>query len=94
MARPGFVLDVDDRTPPVLVASDDTFRLERLPAGARVVYPADSLPAVHAADAIAGALDAPVGSDPLTDLALLRIHVPSPAGRSLRRPADETDSHQ
>jgi hypothetical protein len=67
MARPGFVLDVDDRTPPVLVASDDTFRLERLPAGARVVYPADSLPAVHAADAIAGVLDAPVGSDPLSE---------------------------
>ncbi len=66
MARPGFVLDVDDRTPPVLVASGDTFRLERLPAGARVVYPADSLPAVHAADAIAAALDNPVGSDPLS----------------------------
>ena len=66
MARPGFVLDVDDRTPPVLVASGDTFRLERLPVGARVVYPADSLPAVHAAEAIAAALDAPTGSDPLT----------------------------
>jgi hypothetical protein len=65
MARPGFVLDVDDRTPPVLVASGDTFRLERLPVGARVVYPADSLPAVHVADAIAAALDTPVGSDPL-----------------------------
>ena len=65
MARPGFVLDVDDRTPPVLVASGDTFRLERLPVGARVVYPADSLPAVHVADAIAEALDTPVGSDPL-----------------------------
>lgn len=66
MARPGFVLDVDDRTPPVLVASGDTFRLERLPVGARVVYPADSLPAVHAAEAIAAALDQPVGSDPLS----------------------------
>ena len=66
MARPGFVLDVDDRTPPVLVASGDTFRLERLPVGARVVYPADSLPAVHAADAIAAALDTPLGSDPLS----------------------------
>ena len=66
MARPGFVLDVDDRTPPVLVASGDTFRLERLPVGARVVYPADSLPAVHAAEAIAAALDQPQGSDPLS----------------------------
>jgi hypothetical protein len=66
MARPGFVLDADDRTPPVLVASGDTFRLERLPVGARVVYPADSLPTVHAAEAIAAALDRPVDSDPLS----------------------------
>jgi hypothetical protein len=66
MARPGFVLDADDRTPPVLVASGDTFRLERLPVGARVVYPADSLPAVHTAEAIAAALDDPQGSEPLS----------------------------
>ena len=66
MVRPGFVLDVDDRTPPVLVASGDTFRLERLPVGARVVYPADSLPSVHTGDAIAAALDHPTGSDPLS----------------------------
>ena len=65
MVRPGFVLDVDDRTPPVLVASGDTFRLERLPVGARVVYPADSLPSVHPGEAIAAALDHPTGSDPL-----------------------------
>lgn len=66
MARPGFVLDVDDRTPPVLVASGDTFRLERLPVGARVVYPADSRPPVHTGEAIATALDAPLDSDPLS----------------------------
>ncbi|MDN5762509.1 MAG: nickel-dependent lactate racemase [Microlunatus sp.] len=66
MARPGFVLDVDDRTPPLLVASGDTYRLERLPIGSRVVYPADSLPPIHPADAIQAALDTPVGSDPLT----------------------------
>ncbi len=65
MVRPGFVLDVDDRTPPVLVAAGDTFRLERLPVGARVVYPADSLPPVHAGEAIAAALDQPTGADPL-----------------------------
>jgi hypothetical protein len=66
MVRPGFVLDVDDRTPPVLVASGDTNRLERLPVGSRVVYPADSLPSVHAGEAIAAALDHPTGSDPLS----------------------------
>ena len=29
MARPGFVLEVDDRTPPLLVPDGDRFRLER-----------------------------------------------------------------
>ena len=46
MARPGFVLDVDERTPPLRGASGDTFRLERFPLGTRVVYPADSCPAL------------------------------------------------
>ena len=44
MARPGFVLEVDDRTPPVVVPDGDGFRMERFPLGTRVVYPADSLP--------------------------------------------------
>ena len=42
MARPGFVLDVDERTPPLVVPSGDGFRLERFPLGTQVVYPADS----------------------------------------------------
>ena len=71
MARPGFVLEVDDRTPPLVVPAGDAFRLERFPLGTRVVYPAESLPAVEdVSEAIASALDSPVGSEPLA--ALLR----------------------
>ena len=46
MARPGFVLEVDERTPPLLVHSGESFRLQELPLGARVVYPPESLPVV------------------------------------------------
>ena len=66
MARPGFVLEVDDRTPPLVVHAGDGFRLERFPLGTRVVYPADSLPPVaDLREAIDAALDAPLDSDPL-----------------------------
>jgi hypothetical protein len=37
MARPGFVLTVDDRTPPLVVHKGDGFRLERFPLGTQVV---------------------------------------------------------
>ena len=33
MPRPGFVLDVDRSTPPILTWHGEGFRLERLPAG-------------------------------------------------------------
>lgn len=39
MSRPGFVLDVDRSTPPILFWHGEGFRLERLPVGSRVVYP-------------------------------------------------------
>ena len=44
MPRPGFVLEVDERTPPLLVHQGEGFRLQRFPLGSRVVYPPDSLP--------------------------------------------------
>ena len=44
MARPGFVLEVDERTPPLLVHEGEGFRLQKFPLGARVIYPPDSLP--------------------------------------------------
>ena len=46
MARAGFVLEVDDRTPPQLVPDGDRFRLEKFPLGTRVIYPVESLPRV------------------------------------------------
>jgi nickel-dependent lactate racemase len=69
MSRPGFVLDVDQRTPPLLVHSGESFRLQEFPLGTRVVYPAESLPAVPDLDeAIEDALLHPVDSEPLPAL--------------------------
>ena len=47
MPRPGFVLDVDERTPPLLVHEGERFRMQRFPVGTRVVYPPDSLPGIR-----------------------------------------------
>ncbi|MPZ61989.1 MAG: DUF2088 domain-containing protein [Propionibacteriales bacterium] len=69
MSRPGFVLQVDDRTPPLVVHEGEGFRLERFPIGTRVVYPPESLPAVRDVDAtIRHALLNPEGSEPLSEL--------------------------
>lgn len=69
MSRPGFVLEVDERTPPLLFHHGEGFRLERLPLGARVVYPPEPLPAIRDVDgAIRHALDHPVGREPLSAL--------------------------
>ena len=46
MGRSGFVLNVDDRTPPLIVPSGDGFD-SRLPLGSKVIYPAESLDAVR-----------------------------------------------
>ena len=42
--RPGFVLEVDRSTPPTLFMHGEGFKLERLPVGSRIVYPAEALP--------------------------------------------------
>ena len=69
MARPGFVLEVDERTPPLLFHHGEGFRLEKLPLGSRVVYPPEPLPPVRDVDAtIAHALANPRGRDPLREL--------------------------
>jgi hypothetical protein len=71
MARPGFVLEVDERTPALAVYAGDEVRAARLPLGARVVYPPEPLAGVLDLRAsVAQALSAPVGSEPL--LARLR----------------------
>src|SRR5688500_11096824 len=71
MPRPGFVLDVDRSTPPIVFHHGEGFRLEKLPAGrSRVVYPGEPLPALDDVDAAIGhALDHPLGdSKPLRAL--------------------------
>lgn len=71
MTRPGFVLEVDERTPPLVVHEGEGFRLQRFPLGTRVVYPPESLPGLRDVDAaIRRALLEPQGSEPLP--ALLR----------------------
>ena len=65
------MLDVDQRTPPLLVHEGEGLRLESFPLGTRVVYPPESLPGLRDVDAaIASALDHPHNSEPLR--ALLR----------------------
>jgi hypothetical protein len=67
--RPGFVLEVDERTPPLLVHEGEKLRLESFPLGTRVVYPPESLPGLPDVDgAIRSALLHPHGSDPLPAL--------------------------
>src|SRR5688572_3353653 len=69
MSRPGFVLEVDDRTPPLLVHNGEGFLLERFPLGTRVVYPPEALPPVRdVEEAIQNALLHPLESEPLPEL--------------------------
>jgi lactate racemase len=69
MSRPGFVLEVDERTPPLLVHEGERFRLQKFPLGSRVVYPPDSLPGIRDVDAaIRHAVLEPQGSEPLPEL--------------------------
>ena len=69
MGRPGFVLEVDERTPSILVNEGEGFRLERFPLGTRVIYPPDSLPGVADLDReISDALLHPHGEEPLPQL--------------------------
>ena len=64
--RPGFVLDVDRASPPVLFHHGDNFRLEKLPADrSRVIYPAEPLPGLPDPD---GAIrDAHANAEPNMD---------------------------
>jgi len=69
MSRPGFVLEVDERTPALLVHEGEGFRLERFPLGTRVIYPPESLPGIRNVDAaIARALANPIDCEPLSEL--------------------------
>ncbi|MBB1512692.1 DUF2088 domain-containing protein [Tessaracoccus sp. MC1627] len=65
MSRPGFVLEVDDQTPPLLTMAGADLRLERLGLGTRVIYPADAAPSTDPVALVDSALAAPLGADPL-----------------------------
>ena len=63
------MLEVDDRTPPMVVHEGLGFRLENFPLGTRVVYPPESIAAVPDVDeAIRDALLNPHDSEPLPEL--------------------------
>src|SRR5437870_8070458 len=69
MGRPGFVLEVDERTPPLLVHEGEGFRMQKFPLGTRVVYPPDSLRGVgDVTGAIRDAVLHPLNSEPLPEL--------------------------
>ena len=69
MPRPGFVLEVDERTPPLLVHEGEGFRMQQFPLGTRVVYPPDALPGIRDVNApIRHALLNPVDAEPLPEL--------------------------
>ncbi|HZY09468.1 MAG TPA: lactate racemase domain-containing protein [Ilumatobacteraceae bacterium] len=70
MARPGFVLEVDRSTPPIMFWRGENFSLEKLPAGrSRVIYPPEPLAALEDIDgAIRHALLHPHDQDPLPAL--------------------------
>ncbi|TPW13011.1 MAG: putative oxidoreductase, partial [Acidimicrobiaceae bacterium] len=70
MPRPGFVLEVDRSTPPILFWRGENFSLEKLPAGrSRVIYPPEPLKPLDDIDgAIRHALLNPHDHDPLPSL--------------------------
>ena len=71
MPRPGFVLDVDRSTPPILFHHGEGFRLEKLPADrSRIIYPAEPLePLDDIEGSIRSALLNPIGDQkPLPEL--------------------------
>jgi len=71
MPRPGFVLDVDRSTPPLLFHHGEGLRLHKLPSGTRAIYAPEPLDGLDDVDgAIRDALLHPLDAEPLP--ALLR----------------------
>ncbi len=68
--RPGFVLEVDRQTPPILFHHGEGFRMEKLPVGrTRVIYAPEPLRGLDDPDAaIVDALNNPIEDDPLPSL--------------------------
>ncbi|MDO5735631.1 MAG: lactate racemase domain-containing protein [Propionibacteriaceae bacterium] len=67
MPRPGFVLEVDEKTPPLLTMAGASVKLERFGPGTRVAYPADAVPSSDPVPLIDAALESPVVGQPLAE---------------------------
>jgi len=69
MARPGFVLDVDSATPPILFWRGEHLTTEKLPVGSRALYAPEPLPAlVDPSASISNALITTSHGEPLASL--------------------------
>src|ERR687897_414851 len=70
MPRPGFVLEVDKSTPPILFSFGERFRLDKLPAErSRIIYPPEPITPIRDPDAaVRNALLHPLDSEPLPEL--------------------------
>jgi hypothetical protein len=67
--REACVVEVHENSPPTLFHAGESFRLERLPVGSRIIYPPPPLKGLIDVDAaISAALDSPLGMDPLDSL--------------------------
>ena len=63
------MLEVDERTPPLLLHEGEGFRLQKFPLGTQVIYPPDPLPGIRdVTAAIRQALLHPHDSEPLPEL--------------------------
>lgn len=67
MPRPGFVLEVDEQTPPILTIGGTDVRLAPYGLGTTVIYPADADPSSDPITLLASALDAPLDSESLRE---------------------------
>lgn len=67
MTRPGFVIDVDTRTPALLGASGQRFWLQRMPEGTQVVYPAEATASSDPSRLIESAISAPISGEALVE---------------------------
>src|SRR3954449_1557347 len=67
--REACVVEVHENSPPTLFHSGESFRLDGLPVGSRIVSPPPPLKGLIDVDAaISAALDSPLGMDPLDSL--------------------------
>ncbi|PIE21215.1 MAG: hypothetical protein CSA64_03005 [Arachnia propionica] len=68
MTRPGFVLEIGPKSPPLLTLAGAYPRLTRFSPGTQVVYPAEATASTDPVGLIQHALAAPLESEPLANL--------------------------